>query len=457
MERVGMKVDMPYLEESKAKVKAYITELRNEMHSIIGEKVTVNQHPTIKRIFSEKWGIHLESDDATAMGDIMEEHEGQAKRLAELIKTLRSLEKWYSTYIKRIYQNALYDGKVYTQINSAGAVSGRMSCDLQQQPKDPLLDLDGNELFHPRKAFIVDTDTFELNAYIDYSQVELRVSADYTIKVSGGDVNLCRAYVPFKCQHYLTKELFDIKNHKQRWGEMQPNLTQSAWIVPETNEPWTPTDMHAETTHNALVILGYTCLKKYELYEGGTAFGPVIDKKKFKSLRGKLGKRFNFSKTYGVGLKTAMKNLKITEEVAMALIKGYEAAFPGLILYQKAIEKAHHAKGYVHNAYGMRYYMQDSSKSYKLANHVIQGSCASAFKAALIELDAYVLKKNLKTKLILPVHDEQIFGIARGERHHIPKLIEIMQSVFEDWCLIPIISEPEVSYTNWATKEDYVI
>jgi DNA polymerase-1 len=139
------------------------------------------------------------------------------------------------------------------------------------------------------------------------------------------------------------------------------------------------------------------------------------------------------------------------------LIKGYEAAFPGFILYQKAIEKAHHAKGYVHNAYGMRYYMQDSSKSYKLANHVIQGSCASAFKAALIELDAYVLKKNLKTKLILPVHDEQIFGIARGERHHIPKLIEIMQSVFEDWCLIPIISEPEVSYTNWATKEDYVI
>jgi DNA polymerase-1 len=459
MERVGLKADMKYLEESKARMKAYITQLRNEMYEIVTEKITVNQHPTIKRVFKDKWGIELESDDATAMSDIMEEHEGQPKRLAELIKTLRSLEKWYSTYVKRTIQNASYDGKVYTQINSAGAVSGRMSSDLQQNPKDAIFDLEGNELFHPRKAFVVDTDTFELNAYIDYSQVELRVSADYTIKVSGGDVNLCRAYIPFRCKHYKTGEIFNIRKDKDRWGEMQPSLIKSAWLVPETNEPWTPTDMHSETTHNALVILGYRCDKKYEQYEHPQegAFGKVISKDKFKSLRGKLGKRFNFSKTYGVGLKTAMKNLKVTEEVALALIKGYEAAFPGLITYQKAIEKAHAQKGYVFNAYGMRYYMQDTRKSYKLANHVIQGSCASAFKMALIALDDYILKNNLQSKLILPVHDEQIFGIVRGEKHIIPKLIEIMQSVFLSWCLIPIISEPEVSYTNWATKEDYQI
>jgi DNA polymerase-1 len=459
MERVGLKADMKYLEESKARMKAYITRLRNEMYEIVTEKITVNQHATIKRVLKDKWGIELESDDATAMSDIMEEHEGQPKRLAELIKILRSLEKWYSTYIKRTIQNASYDGNVYTQINSAGAVSGRMSSDLQQNPKDAIFDAEGNELFHPRKAFVVDTDTFELNAYIDYSQVELRVSADYTIKVSGGDVNLCRAYIPFRCKHYKTSELFDIKKDKDRWGEMQPNLTKSAWLVPETNEPWTPTDMHSETTHNALVILGYKCVKKYEQYEHPKegAFGKNINKDKFKSLRGKLGKRFNFSKTYGVGLETAMKNLKVTEEVALALIKGYEAAFPGLITYQKAIEKAHAQKGYVFNAYGMRYYMQDIRKSYKLANHVIQGSCASAFKMALIALDDYILKNKLKSKLILPVHDEQIFGIVKGEKYIIPKLIEIMQSVFLSWCLIPIISEPEVSYTNWATKEDYEV
>jgi DNA polymerase-1 len=217
--------------------------------------------------------------------------------------------------------------------------------------------------------------------------------------------------------------------------------------------------MHAETTHGTLIILGYECLEKYAKYEyagtGEPHFGKVIDKDKFKSLRGKLGKRYNFSKTYGIGIPKTMENLDVSKEVAEALSEGYETAFPGLIDYQKAIARAHASKGYVFNAFGRRYYLQDTSKSYKLANLVIQGSCADSLKEAIIILDDYIRKKNLKTRLVLPVHDEQIFGVAYGEKKHIPELIRIMQSVFP-WCLIPIISEPEVSYTNWATKEDYV-
>jgi hypothetical protein len=79
MERVGLKVDMNYLEESRIRVKSYITKLRNELYEIVGEKVTVNQHQRIKDIFLEKWNIHLESDDAKAMKDIMKAHIGACK------------------------------------------------------------------------------------------------------------------------------------------------------------------------------------------------------------------------------------------------------------------------------------------------------------------------------------------------------------------------------------------
>jgi DNA polymerase-1 len=220
MERVGLKVDMKYLQESRLRVKTYITQLRNEMYALVGEKVTVNQHQRIKDIFKEKWSIHLDSDDAKAMKEIMKSQEGQPKRLAELIKSLRSYEKWYSTYILRILKNASYDGHLYTQIKSAGAVSGRMSCDLQQFPKDPLKTLDGEELFHPRKAFIVKGGNYESTVYIDYDQIELVCQAHYTLLVSGGDLNLCRAYMPFRCRHFRTNDEYDYKtgSGRARWG-----------------------------------------------------------------------------------------------------------------------------------------------------------------------------------------------------------------------------------------------
>lgn len=68
---------------------------------------------------------------------------------------LRTLDKWLSTYIDGKL-NAVVNGRIYTDINNNGAVSGRVSCDMQQQPKEGLKDRDGNELFHPRRAFICD-------------------------------------------------------------------------------------------------------------------------------------------------------------------------------------------------------------------------------------------------------------------------------------------------------------
>lgn len=458
MERVGLKVDRPYLLEAKQKVKGYIIKLRNEMKELTEETFTVGQHDKIKKIFDKKWGIVLDSANKKAMDEVKANFEGEPKRLATLIISLRSLEKWYATYIKRILESSKYDGKSYTQINAYGAVSGRMSCDWQQMPKDALYDLEGNELFHPRKAVIVDKEQFDLNAYCDFSQVELRTTADYTIKVSGGDVNLTRAYMPFQCHREggIPYEFKTVEKRKE-WNQYDWYLNE------EPTKKWEPTDMHAETTHNALMYLGYTCHVKYEQYQANEYVLELdkkaykdVDKKAFKSLRSKLGKRFNFSKTYGVGLVTTMNNLNVSEKVAKALINGYETAFPGIITYQKAIEYQHHKKGYVHNAYGMRYYLQDGSQSYKLANYVIQGSCAYALKEAIIKLDEFITENNLKTKMILPVHDEIIFGVTESEKKYIPKFVEIMQSVFDSWCLVPIVSEPEITYTRWAEKQEYI-
>jgi DNA polymerase I len=434
MERVGLKVDLEYLEQSRLKVKNYITELRKELAEIAGEVVTVGQHERLKAIFREKWGVILESvDSKKGLREVFKHHKGEPHRFALLIKSLRSLEKWYTTYILPNIRNAQYDGKVYTQLFQAGAVSGRMSSNFQQFPKKALKTLDGEELFHPRKAFVVKGGNYESTVYIDYDQIELVTQAHYTLLVSGGDLNLCRAYMPFRCRHYLTKREYDFKDPRERakWSEKQPN-GESAWLD-EQGVPWTKTDVHAQTTHKAFPQI-------------------PLGTDEFKEWRSK-GKMFNFMANYGGGKYAAMDSLDLEEEEADALVRGYGEAFPGVQIYQKAIQKAHANKGYVHNHYGRRYYLEDTSTSYKLANYNIQGTCADALKHAIIELDEYILKNNIKTKMVIPIHDEISFDKYKGEDWVIPKLLEIMQEAFF-WCLVPVTAGVEVTYDRWANKEE---
>lgn len=475
MERVGLKADRVYLEKSRLKVKDYIKRLRFEMHELAGEAVNVGQHERIKQIYQEKWGITLEKADKKVIKDIIAEKQGKPKRFAQLIKALRSLEKWYSTYIVRILETSKHDGRAYTQLHQNSAVSGRMSSDFQQFPKDALKDEDGNELYHPRKPFLVDSQI----VYIDYSQVELRAQADYTIKVSGGDLNLCRAYMPFKCTHYKSGEPYNFKeiSGRRRWDEMKAgfswnkvksekgtptledafNQDWSVWTVPETGEPWKPTDVHGATTHNALTLLGYECIEKYAQYRytgnGDPFFDREIGPKDYKLIRGK-GKTFNFMKNYGGGLGAAMNQLNLSREVSQALIDGYAEAFPQVVTYQEKVVLRHNRNGYVQNAYGRRYYIKDRNKAYKLANYLIQGSCADALKRAIILLYKYIKENKLKSRMIIPIHDEVQFEVVPGEEKHIVELKLIMEEVFEDWCLIPIVADLEISRTNWYEKED---
>jgi DNA polymerase-1 len=446
MERVGIKTDRNYLKESRQRVKAYIIELRNEMYEIVGEKVTCNQHDRLKQIFKEQWGIILSSSDKQAMKNIIKIQEGKPNRLATLINKLRTLEKWYSTYILRIIRNSEYDGRGYTQINQASAVSGRVGSDFQQMPKKALTDLEGNELYHPRKPFIPTGGYYKRIYYCDWSQVELRKQANYTILVSGGDTNLCRAYIPFKCKHYKTGEIYNFEdiNARLRWNELKeghPNLKElkkgledafnlgwSAWVVPETNETWKPTDVHAATTHKAFPHI-------------------PLDSEEFTDMRSK-GKMFNFMRNYGGGAQTAMDALDISEEDANALVNGYSEAFPHVLIYQQQVQKQYRKQGYVTNMYGRRYYLKDSRKGYKLANYLVQGTCADMLKQSIIEIDSYLLDK--KSRFQMNIHDENSIEVYEGEEYVIPEILKIMSNF--NWCKIPIVADVEITTTNWAEK-----
>jgi DNA polymerase-1 len=308
-----------------------------------------------------------------------------------------------------------------------------MSSNFQQFPKNALYSLDGQELFHPRKAFTVKGGNYESIVYIDYDQIELVTQAHYTLLVSGGDINLCRAYMPFRCHHYLTGDTYNFKNpsERARATEKQPN-GESAWLT-EDGKPWTKTDLHSMTAHKAYPDV-------------------PMDSEEFKKVCRPKGKTTNFASNYGGGPGALTDTLDISWEEAEQLVNGYNEAFPGVIEYQNKIIEAHAKKGYVHNHYGRRYYIQDKYRAYKLANYVVQGTAAEALKEAIIVLDEYL--KDKKSKMVIPIHDEIQFDIWKGEEWVIPELLKIMQDAFK-WCLVPVTAGVEVTYTSWRDKKEW--
>ena len=121
-------------------------------------------------------------------------------------------------------------------INSVGTVSGRCTSDWQQMPKDAITTRDGEELFSPRK--IVRCPLVS----IDFSQVELRVQALYTILVNDPDLNMLRAYSPYKCHRLKqdgTYEEYDYTNpeHVSAWNNKNEDGT-SIWSHIEDNQLW---------------------------------------------------------------------------------------------------------------------------------------------------------------------------------------------------------------------------
>lgn len=464
MERRGIRVDREYLEQAKVRMADYIDKMYAELHELTGLKFSVGQHQVIKEMYTDMLGEEPESTDKKFLKKL-EKQGGVTGRTALLISRIRRFEKWLATYVVRILKISEYDGRYYTQLNPYSPVSGRFSGDSQQFPKDPIYTEEGytfekehpNEpvpeqyvLYHPRKPFI------GYIYYLDYSQIELRIQGHYTTYF-GGDLNLCRAYMPFRCMHYKTGEIYDYTTveGRTRWGELKDDAPtdlhwekalkkgHSVWLIPETAEPWIPTDVHMATTLKALVSMGYD--------------PDTMDPTLVQWWR-KKGKTFNFMRNYGGGNKKAAETLEIELKQATALNQGYTDAFPLVVTYQNEVIRQVRKQGYVTNMYGRRYYLSDWNKSYTCANYLIQGSSADMLKIKMYEIDQFLQKNSLEDKLgmVLCIHDELQFEQYTEENLNwaIQKIKIIMETASE--IVVPIVAEVEQTRSDWASKEDWI-
>lgn len=428
MENTGLKVDVDYILESRKEIVKYRELLYLELYIYTGKEFSVGQHDFIKKLLLSQFGVKTEKADEKHLKYIIENTDNEIlQTICKNILELRTLDKWLSTYIDGKL-NSVVNGRIYTDINNNGAVSGRVSCNMQQQPKDGLYDRDGKELFHPRRAFICDEGHSLF--FLDESQMELRVQAYYTILHSSEpDMGLCRAYMPYKCYNDVST-VFDYNNISHL-----KNFKDKKWYECGTGKEWTPTDLHSETTKHAF---------------------PDVDPStpEFKKLR-KLGKRCNFLKVYQGGVQALKDSLEVSQEVAEALDSAFYKAFPRIKDYQDWVVDHLSTYGYVENLYGRRYYMEDSRQFYKGCNYLIQGTCADMIKSFQIRLHKFIKENNLKTKMVLPIHDEIIFSVPKGEEKYVHKFKEIMEDVTDVIKCVPMVCDAECSTSNWRDKVEY--
>lgn len=418
MERTGYTVDKKYLIECKQALIFEINQIKKMNSAIIGEDISPNQHDAIKKALLRVFGYTLTSTDKNQMHILIQKDTSMPEKVKEYLGNviyLRTLEKWITTYLNpMLYKlNATGDTKVYTMYNPNGAVSGRFTSNFQQFPKNAICSKIGDfELFHPRRMFTTDKDYAEM-AYIDYSQVELRLQAEYTWYVTRGygDVNMLRAYYPFRCHQ-----------------------VDGVWIEDDTGKPWEGIDLHTQSTL--------------------TAF-PEVDVKspEFKKLR-YIGKRVNFAMIYGASLKKVQEAVGDAEpEVVAKLYNGFKNRFKNVATYGNWVTSQWVKNGgYTTNLLGRRYYINDSKDVYKLNNYMIQGSAADIIKLCIIRIDKMLRKGGYKTRLQGCIHDELCVCVAEGEHDVIYKIKHIMESTVKTHC--PLVAEIEVTNTTWADKHE---
>lgn len=430
MESTGFRADKEYLEECRKKLKQYIIKQRQKLIEITGYDFKIGQNELILKILTEDFNLDITSTGKDELKLykaklIREDPENPAIKVISILQDLRTLEKWYSTYILRFQRDLVKTDRLYPTINPVGTVSGRITSDFQQFPKEPIKDEEGNELFHPRRIVLVDEAPFDYLVYLDYSQIELRFQAIYTILVGDLDRNLCRAYMPYDCTNSEgTKFDYNDYNHIQTYAKYD-------WFLNENPEQkWHPVDIHGLTT------------------QIGTGLTP--DHPDFKHYRNSIYKSVNFAKNYGATIKRLLEMFpeKSYEEVKK-IDASYYTAFPGIKTYHAYCYDRAQSYAHTTNLFNVKYY---GVSGHKLINLLVQGSAAYFLKKKIREVWDYMRVHNLRSKMQMQIHDELSWKTHNEELEH----MKVIQNIMQDWSdtLVPVIAEMAITRTNWAEKQD---
>ena len=169
-------------------------------------------------------------------------------------------------------------------------------------------------------------------------------------------------------------------------------------------------------------------------------------------------KSVNFGIIYGQGAFGLAENLSISRTEAKEIIDNYKKEFSGIQKYMDETINFAREHGFVQTLMGRKRWLRDiNSQNFTVRafaernaiNSPIQGSAADMIKLAMIAINSNLKNSNLKSKMVLQVHDELVFDVLKEEADDMKALIlNCMQSAMILPNNVPIVAEVGMG-ENW--------
>ena len=144
-------------------------------------------------------------------------------------------------------------------------------------------------------------------------------------------------------------------------------------------------------------------------------------------------KMVNYGIAYGISAFGLAQRLNIPRREGAEIIEQYFKQFSGIRKYMDGTIAFARKNGFAETVAGRRRYIRDINSSNATVraaaernaiNAPIQGTAADMIKVAMITIHAELERRNLKTKMLLQVHDELVFDLFKPEESEVRALVE---------------------------------
>ncbi|MGP4071315.1 DNA polymerase I [Piscibacillus sp. B03] len=389
MEYLGVKVDVDRLEEMQQDLSERLDKIEDEIYELAGQSFNINSPKQLGKILFEELELPVIKKTKTGYSTSADvlEKLQPEHEIVDKILLYRQLGKLQSTYI---------EGLLKVVHDDTHKIHTRFNQVLTQTGRlsstDPNLQNIPIRLEEGRKirqAFVPSKEDYVIMA-ADYSQIELRVLAHIA-----NDEKLISAFRDDKDIH--TQTAMDVFNVKE----------------------------------------------------------DEVD-----SLMRRHAKAVNFGIVYGISDYGLSQSLGINRKEAGQFIEKYFESYPGVKAYMDEIVQQAKHDGYVETIMKRRRYLPDiTSRNFNkrsfaertAMNTPIQGSAADIIKKAMIDVMEKLKASDIKANMLLQVHDELIFEVAKSDLDELNKLVkEAMENTVE--LNVPLLVEADHGTTWYDAK-----
>ena len=363
MQRHGIRMDSGVLHEMSADMFRQMGEIESGIYASVGHQVNLNSPAQLSDLLFKELGLprtkRTKTGHYSTDANSLESLKG-IHPVVDQILEYRQVAKLKSTYVDALPEMVNpQTGRVHTSYNQTGSATGRISSSDPNLQNIPIRTEAGRQV---RRAFVADGAPDWQLFSADYSQIELRVLAHMS-----QDPGLLDAF---------------------RRGEDIHSSTASLMFDVPLNE--VDSDMR------------------------------------------RIAKVLNFGVIYGLSPHGISQQTEFSREQGKEFIDTYFAKYPGISEYLDDVKAKARADQYVETLMGRRRYLPEINSSNfntrggaeRMAiNMPIQGTAADIMKLAMVRVQKRLDQEEMRTKMLLQVHDELVFETPQEEMDALRELV----------------------------------